>query len=168
MAAIGHASNTQTTQTNTTSTGYITQLALSTAVLDAGDDYLILIQASISGSSSSQPIKCRLSRGATDGAGTLFAGSEHILEPAQGQANQTSGYSFMTVWESIPDEAINLEIAAGEAGVTAYIENITMIAVKLDDSTAALTKGTDWDYTEDTTTRPHIGFGSDKNRPLFA
>jgi hypothetical protein len=159
MVAINHATVTQATAQTTGFTSFqdVAGTTISSGDLTAGNQYLIIAKASVSGISNSSQYKCRLVN--TSGGTTVFTESTCAMEPPQGQTAHGMNWSYMTKWTAVASADIKVQFATASGGGTVTLDSIVVVAIDLDDTTVLpVGSGTDWHYAENTNTVAHGAF----------
>lgn len=149
MAAIAHASASQTTrQTHTGDSVYttITNASISSSSFVAGQKYLIIVSAEVDGApTNAANVGLLVAHG-----GTGFADSESVIEVNTVGDGTNGRYSYMWfhVWTAVASEAIELQFKVVTSTDTVGVDQVHLFAMRLDDD---LAENTDWFFNENAT-----------------
>lgn len=135
---------TSTTQVEATSCT-VTWADLTGAGFAAGDDVLIIVNATLGGSNASQLFRCQVGFGTTFAGRAVVADSLMVLEPSGTTAPATRQYTWMDRRTLTVNELIYMGIAA-DGGATCRFRGFQLLVIKLDD----LVENTDFKYAEAT------------------
>jgi hypothetical protein len=141
MAAIGNASIVNTTQQSTDATGFYidaTNGGIASGSFTAGKKYLILAMVQHS-ANSAVGSDIQVMHGST-----AFADSRQVFAID----DLWTPYFWWTVWTAVSGEDINFQYQAVSTSMSAFLDDIIIIAINLSDN---VTENTDWFYAERST-----------------
>jgi len=142
QAEVAHTAHANRQVVTVTTMTDVTSATISSASFVTGKRYYIEVTALLDNSNLAGGAKVQALHGTTAWTDSLWD-----FEP-NNVASTTAGrmpYNWWIVWTAVSGEGIKLQFASEIAGNTTGIDQINIVAMKLDDD---LTKGTHWDVTE--------------------